>query len=91
MTLLFVGELSGKSSVRSSIHCRGIYTGQEAERDIACMDMDGDAVWVSSGRSVIKYLRGKEVSIAHIRLEWDLEVKHRLLCVGWTLNKPSGL
>lgn len=33
--------------------------------DVNGMLMDGDAVWVSAGPSVVKFLRGKEVSAAH--------------------------
>ncbi|KAF5389950.1 hypothetical protein D9757_003621 [Collybiopsis confluens] len=39
-----------------------LFVGPEVEEPISSMTMDGDAVWVASGPSVIKYLRGKEVS-----------------------------
>ncbi|RDX56504.1 Utp21-domain-containing protein [Lentinus brumalis] len=38
-----------------------LFVGPDAPMPIACMAMDGNAVWVSSGPYLIKYLRGKEV------------------------------
>jgi len=40
--------------------------GPDAPSHISCMAMDGDAVWAASEIYVIKYLRGKEVSL-HLR------------------------
>ncbi|KAJ4487730.1 Utp21 specific WD40 associated putative domain-containing protein [Lentinula aciculospora] len=39
-----------------------LFVGPEVEEQISCMAMNGDAVWIASGPSVIKYIRGKEVS-----------------------------
>ncbi|RPD66386.1 Utp21-domain-containing protein [Lentinus tigrinus ALCF2SS1-7] len=39
-----------------------LFVGPDAPMPIACIAMDGNAVWVSSGPYLIKYLRGKEVN-----------------------------
>ena len=38
-----------------------LFVGPDAPMPIASMAMDGNAVWISSGPYLIKYLRGKEV------------------------------
>lgn len=40
-----------------------LFVGPDAPDVITCMAMDGDAVWVSAGIWLLKYVRGKEVSI----------------------------
>ena len=67
MGLLFVGKLPDLHSTWRSrrqgeelSHARNC-AGPDAPHPIASMAMDGNAVWVSSGPYVIKYLRGKEV------------------------------
>ncbi|KAL4246072.1 Utp21-domain-containing protein [Abortiporus biennis] len=37
-----------------------LFVGPDAEDQITSMAMDGNAVWISSGPHVIKYIRGKE-------------------------------
>ena len=64
MGLLFVGEyppLSGCTSHLATIWLSVREIGPDAPAPIASLAMDGNAVWVSSGPNVIKYLRGKEV------------------------------
>ncbi|KAF8844502.1 Utp21-domain-containing protein [Paxillus ammoniavirescens] len=41
-----------------------LFVGPEAEHQISCLVMEGDAVWAASGTHVIKYLRGKEIARA---------------------------
>ena len=41
--------------------CQNYFIGPDAPQPIASMAMDGNAVWISSGPYVIKYIRGKEV------------------------------
>ncbi|KAI5121673.1 hypothetical protein M0805_002749 [Coniferiporia weirii] len=38
-----------------------LFVGPDCADPISCLAMSGDAVWVSTGPHVIKYLRGKEV------------------------------
>ena len=64
MGLLFVGEyppLSGCTPHLTVIWLNVREIGPDAPAPIASLAMDGNAVWVSSGPNVIKYLRGKEV------------------------------
>ncbi|KAI0372915.1 Utp21-domain-containing protein [Pilatotrama ljubarskyi] len=49
-----------------------LFVGPDAPSPIASMAMDGNAVWVSSGPYVIKYLRGKEVERLSNPLESSL-------------------
>ena len=37
--------------------------GPESVDPISCLVMNGDAVWVSSGPHIIKFMRGKEVFV----------------------------
>lgn len=62
MGLLFVGQLG---SLVQIVHvCMTVScTGPDVLQHISCMAMEGDAVWAASGPNVIKYIRGKEVSL----------------------------
>ena len=61
MGLLFVGEERQAVFVGLWIAHSTIALGPDAPAPISSMAMDGNTVWVSSGPSVIKYVRGKEV------------------------------
>lgn len=37
--------------------------GPEEPDPISCLTMEGDAIWAASGVHVVKYVRGKEVSM----------------------------
>lgn len=66
MGLLFVG-MSSTLAVHAHtvpllmLICDMHSSGPDAPAPIASMAMDGNAVWVSAGPHLIKYLRGKEV------------------------------
>ncbi|EJF66083.1 Utp21-domain-containing protein [Dichomitus squalens LYAD-421 SS1] len=49
-----------------------LFVGPDAPGPIASMAMDGNAVWVSSGLYVMKYIRGKEVARLTNPLETSL-------------------
>jgi U3 small nucleolar RNA-associated protein 21 len=64
MTLLFVGESTlscfqshGNSQSKASL------AGSEAQDPITGLAFDGDFIWASSGPHLLKYVRGKEVSV----------------------------
>ncbi|KAF7440643.1 hypothetical protein PC9H_000990 [Pleurotus ostreatus] len=40
-----------------------LFVGPEAPAPISSLTMEGDFIWATSGRYIIKYLRGKEVSL----------------------------
>ncbi|EJD02387.1 WD40 repeat-like protein [Fomitiporia mediterranea MF3/22] len=49
-----------------------LFIGPDCELPIACLAMNGDAVWASTGPHIIKYLRGKEVGRLTNPLESNL-------------------
>lgn len=49
-----------------------VFVGPDAPEQISSLAMDGDAVWASCGPHVIKYHRGKEVTIVlHLGLVFE--------------------
>ena len=45
---------------------RAYLIGPDTPESISCLAMDGDAIWVSAGPFVLKYIRGKEVRISEL-------------------------
>ena len=64
MTLLFVGECALPCVRLAVLKDKSSLVGSEAPDSITGLAFEGDYIWAASGLHVLKYARGKEVSVS---------------------------